>query len=43
MGAQVKKTASSKKDFLPQTSDRAPNNGAERKERRPYNKMKNGL
>jgi len=35
MGAQVKNTVSSRKDFRPHTSDRAPINGALRKDSRP--------
>lgn len=35
MGAQVKKTARIRKDFLPQASERAPSKGAERKDRIP--------
>lgn len=35
MGAQVKNTVSSRKDFRPHTSDRAPINGALRKDNRP--------
>lgn len=35
IGAQVKNTVSSKKDFRPQTSDRAPINGALRKDNKP--------
>lgn len=35
MGAQVKKTASIRKDLRPQASERAPSSGAERKDRIP--------
>lgn len=35
IGAHVKNTVSSKKDFRPQTSERAPMSGALRKESRP--------
>lgn len=35
IGAHVKKTVRRRKDFLPQTSERAPINGALRKESRP--------
>lgn len=35
MGAHVKNTVSSKKDFRPHTSDKAPINGALRKDSRP--------
>lgn len=35
MGAHVKNTVISRKNFLPQTSERAPINGALRKERMP--------
>ena len=36
IGRQVKNTDIKRNDFLPQTSDRAPSNGAERKDKRPY-------
>lgn len=35
IGAQVKKTVMSRKNFLPQTSDRAPISGALRKDNKP--------
>lgn len=35
IGAQVKNTVSSKKDFLPHTSDRAPMSGALRNDSKP--------
>merc|ERR1712200_382333 len=35
MGAQVKKTVTNRKNFLPQISLRAPMRGADRKERSP--------
>lgn len=35
IGAHVKNTVSSKKDFLPQTSDNAPIKGALRKDNKP--------
>ena len=35
IGAHVMKTARSRKDFLPHASDRAPNRGADRKDRVP--------
>ena len=35
MGAQVKKTVTSRKNLRPQMSERAPTRGAERKERKP--------
>ena len=36
MGAHVKKTVSSKKDFRPHTSDNAPIRGALRNDNRPW-------
>lgn len=36
IGAQVKNTVTSRKDFLPQTSDKAPIRGALRKDSNPY-------
>lgn len=39
MGRQVKKTVTSRKSFLPQTSERAPTKGALRKERMPLMPM----
>ena len=36
MGAQVKKTARRRKDFLPHASDSAPISGAHRKDRMPW-------
>ena len=38
IGRQVKKTDINRKDFLPQTSDNAPSNGAERKDNKPWEK-----
>jgi len=35
MGAHVKKTVMSRKNFLPQTSDNAPISGADRNEKMP--------
>lgn len=35
IGAQVKNTVKSRKDFRPHTSDRAPISGAHMKDRRP--------
>ena len=36
IGRQVKKTDIKRKDFLPQTSDSAPSNGAERNDNKPW-------
>lgn len=35
MGAQVKKTVTRRKDFLPQVSDSAPIRGADKNDRKP--------
>lgn len=40
IGAQVKNTVTSRKDFLPQTSDKAPIRGALRKDSNPYTHTK---
>jgi len=36
IGAQVKNTVTTRKNFLPHTSDKAPTSGALRKESNPY-------
>lgn len=36
MGAQVKNTVTNRKDLLPQTSDKAPINGALMKDSKPW-------
>lgn len=36
IGSDVKNTVNNRNDFLPQTSDSAPINGADKKDKNPY-------